>query len=144
MNVSKQSVNHSKQKKADTLPSRLSYSFGKQQRLLNAAQYSAVFNDAPIRASHPNFLILANLSQSTLPRLGLVIAKKNVRHAVNRNRIKRVARETFRLQQHNLPTIDAIVLARRGADDVPQDQLPAIFNGLWKRIIKRARAHSST
>lgn len=144
MNVSKQSVHHSKQKKADTLPTRPSFCFGKRQRLLNAADYSAVFNDAPIRASHPNFLVLAKISPSAVPRLGLVIAKKNVKHAVNRNRIKRVARETFRLQQHNLPTIDAIVLARRGADDVPQDQLPAIFNGLWKRIIKRARAQGST
>ena len=143
MNVSEQGSSNPTQKKADTLPSSPTYRFGKQQRLLNAADYSAVFNDAPIRASHPNFLILARTNASAQAKLGLVISKKNVRHAVNRNRIKRIARETFRLQQHNLPTIDAIVLARRGADTVPQDQLATIFNGLWKRIIKRANAHTS-
>lgn len=143
MNISEQGCNKPDQVEADTLPSRPTFKFGKQQRLLNAADYSAVFNDAPIRASHPNFLILARVNNSAQAKLGLVIAKKNVRHAVTRNRIKRVARETFRLQQHNIPTIDAIVLARRGADAIPQDQLSTIFNGLWKRIIKRAKANAS-
>lgn len=143
MNVSKQGSSNPNHKKADTLPPRPTFSFGKQQRLLKAAEYSAVFGDAPIRASHPNFLILARANCAAQAKLGLVIAKKNVRHAVGRNRIKRAARETFRLQQHNLPAIDAIVLARRGADSIPQDQLSAIFNGLWKRIIKRAKAQAS-
>lgn len=143
MNVSEQGSSNPKQQKADTLVSCPTYRFGKQQRLLNAADYSSVFNDAPIRASHPNFLVLARPNHAAHAKLGLVVSKKNVRHAVNRNLIKRVARETFRLQQHNLPAIDAIVLARRGADAVPKDQLAAIFNGLWKRIIKRAKAQTS-
>lgn len=143
MNVSEQGSSSSKHKKADTLTPRPAFRFGKQQRLLNAADYSAVFDDAPIRASHPNFLILAKAHSGSQAKLGLIVAKKHVRHAVKRNRIKRIARETFRLQQHKLPAIDAIVLARRGADAIAQDQLSVIFNGLWKRIIKRARTHNS-
>lgn len=144
MNVSKQGSSDPKQKIVDTLPSPQNhFRFNKQQRLLNAEAYSCVFNDAPIRASHPNFLILARFNDSDQARLGLVIAKKHIKRAVGRNCIKRVARESFRLQQHKLPTIDAIVLARRGADSVPQDELSAIFNGLWKRIIKRAKTQSS-
>jgi ribonuclease P protein component len=114
------------------------FAFGKNRRLLNSSDFSRVFNEAPYRASHPNFLILARPSATGEPRLGLVIAKKNVRLAVNRNRLKRAIRESFRLQQHKLPAIDAIVLARRGADTLPPSDLQQVLDGLWKRVAKKA------
>jgi ribonuclease P protein component len=143
LNVSEQDSCNPNQNKAETPNPSVCYRYGKHQRLLTAKDYSAVFNNAPIRASHTNFLFLACKNATASARLGLVISKKTVRHAVNRNTIKRTARETFRLQQHNLPMIDVIVLARRGADTVPKDQLISIFNGLWKRIIKQAKAPTS-
>ncbi len=117
-----------------------SFAFTKKQRLLNKHDFSPVFDNAPIRASNQHLLILSrfNDDKHTQARLGLVIAKKHIRHAHARNRIKRFARETFRLQQHKLPPIDAIVLARKGADTLTNQQLQQAFNGLWKRIIKRA------
>ncbi len=139
MTVSLQSPTDSEQNEADTSPPQR-YQFRKNQRLLNQALFSAVFADAPIRASHPNFLILARLNTTGVARLGLVIPKKHVRKANQRNQIKRIARETFRKEQHKLPAIDAIVLARRGAEIVPRQQLTSLFTGLWKRITKRASA----
>ena len=97
-----------------------------------------MFDGAVLRAAHPNFLLLTR--PSAHPRLGLVIGKKHVRRAHDRNLIKRVARECFRLRQHQLPPVDAIVLARRGADQLGAMELCSIFNGLWKRIEKRARS----
>lgn len=132
---------NSKQDEADTSPPKR-FHFRKQQRLLNQNDFSVVFSDAPIRAAHPSFLILARPNDLGTARIGLVVAKKHVRRANQRNQIKRVARETFRYQQHNLPPIDAIVLARRGADSVPREQLNSLFTGLWKRIIKRANAET--
>lgn len=44
-----------------------------------------------------------------LARLGLVIPKRSVRHAVNRNTIRRWAREAFRHRQHDLPTTDIVL-----------------------------------
>jgi len=127
----------------------LSKSFGKNLRLLNASDFKAVFDDAPIRASHQHLLILSRTNNSgtaqdpnyptTTPRLGLVIAKKNVRLAVERNRIKRIARETFRLQQDKLPGVDAVVLARRGLDSLNNIELHQLFNKQWSRIIKKAK-----
>ncbi len=115
-----------------------SLGFTKALRLLNAADYTSVFDDAPIRASHPAFLILSRPNSLPHPRLGLIIAKKHVKKAHQRNAIKRIARESFRHQQHKLTSIDAIVLARRGADNFSAAELRKIFNGLWKRINKRA------
>lgn len=122
-----------------------SFAFGKNRRLLNSSDFTAVFNDAPYRASHPNFLILARSSSTGQPRLGLVVAKKHVRLAVKRNQIKRMIREGFRLQQHKLPPIDAIVLARRGANTLPKNDLQQILDGLWKRVAKKAhKANQAT
>ena len=120
-----------------------SLSFPKSLRLLNAKDYSSVFDDAPIRAAHPQVLILSRLNSHSTPRLGLIVAKKNLRLAVSRNRFKRCVRESFRLKQHQLPEIDAIVLARRGADKLTGDDLSQILNGLWKRIAKQAAKHSA-
>lgn len=115
-----------------------SRAFSKTLRLLNASDYQSVFDDAPFRASHKHILILARPGNSESPRLGLVIAKKNIRHAVQRNRVKRIARETFRHQQDNLAGIDAIVLARRDLDQLDNKALHKLFNQQWQRIIKKA------
>lgn len=112
--------------------------FTKQQRLLEAKEFSALFADAPIRASHPCFLLLCNFNSTEQARLGLVIAKKQIKKSHDRNRLKRLIRESFRLQQHKLPLIDAIVLARKGADALSNSEIQVILHGLWKRISKRA------
>lgn len=44
-----------------------------------------------------------------LARLGLVIPKRSVRHAVRRNVIRRWAREAFRQRQHCLPMTDIVL-----------------------------------
>ncbi|WP_082859155.1 ribonuclease P protein component [Microbulbifer sp. Q7] len=118
---------------------RSDFAFAKPLRLLNAAQYRAVFDSAPVRAAQPQFLILARPNDLGHPRLGLVIAKKHVRNATDRNRIKRIARETFRLRQHTLFPLDAVVLARAGAGELDNAALAKIFDKLWRKLDQRAR-----
>lgn len=116
--------------------------FQKSLRLLNASDYQSVFNDAQFKASHQHLLILSRSNTASnpdgTPRLGLVIAKKHIRLAVQRNRIKRILRETFRHHQQELAGIDAVVLARRGLDQLDNAQLHKLFNKQWARIIKKA------
>ncbi|MFV8782901.1 ribonuclease P protein component [Microbulbifer sp. SA54] len=119
--------------------SRSDFAFGKPLRLLNASHYRVVFDDAPVRAAHPQFLILARPNGLDHPRLGLVIAKKHVRHACSRNRIKRIARETFRLQQQQLYPLDAVVLARPGAGELDKAELAKVLQKLWRKLDQRAR-----
>ena len=107
-------------------------SFGKSRRLLTAADYSRVFDNAEARASHRNLLLLARRNQGPENRLGLVIAKKNVRLAVERNRIKRLAREFFRTQENEAPTLDVVLLARRGIDLLDNADLSSILQQQWQ------------
>lgn len=117
------------------------FRFSKNQRLLNSSAFTPVFDDPSLKVFHPNFLILAKFNQQDHPRLGIVVAKKNIRLAVKRNRTKRLIRETFRNKQHHLPPIDAIVLARRGSDELSNETVMEILDGLWRRTAKMAKKH---
>ena len=123
------------------------YRFRKPLRLLNSNDYTTVFHEAAFRISHKNFLLLARLNQSALPRLGLIVAKKNIRRAVQRNRIKRLSRETFRLQQSLLTGVDVILLARSGMDELENNELIQLLNKQWsalqRKVIKnREKQHA--
>ena len=71
------------------------------------------------------------------PRLGLAIATRTFGTAVARNRIKRLARESFRLNQHHLPPVDVTVSARDAARRAPPKDLRASLEKHWKNITQR-------
>ena len=117
--------------------SRTAASFGKSRRLLKAADYKQVFDHNEARASHRYFLLLAKTAPGKQQRLGLVIAKKNVRLAVQRNRVKRIVRETFRLLPDNDPPLDMIFLARRGVEQLDKRQLSSILREQWHKLTRQ-------
>ncbi|MET0355601.1 MAG: ribonuclease P protein component [Cellvibrio sp.] len=117
--------------------------FTKSMRLLNSSDFQCVFDDAPLRTSHQHFLFLARQNELNRPRLGLVIAKKNIRLAVDRNRMKRLIRETFRAKQQQLAGIDVIVLARKGMNDVANIQLIEQLNKQWQGLIRKLQKAKS-
>lgn len=42
-------------------------------------------------------------------RLGMVIGKRQFKRAIDRNRMRRIIRETFRLYSPDLPAVDVVV-----------------------------------
>lgn len=114
------------------------HSFTKACRLLTAKDYSHVFGKPDIRLGSPCLLILAKPS-STTSRLGLVVAKKQIRLANRRNRVKRLARESFRHQTFKKP-VEVVVLVRHGANDMDNKQLLSLLNKQWQRLNKKLAA----
>jgi ribonuclease P protein component len=94
------------------------YKFPASSRLLTSQDFSAVFDSNDLRSSKPSLLFLAKLNQRGFNRLGIVVSKKNIPRAVDRNRLKRSIRESFRrnMSEQSLldgaNSLDVIVLAR--------------------------------
>lgn len=122
----------------------MKHAFGKSLRLLCSSDFQAVFDNAPFRASHQFFLILARPNGLDHPRLGLVMAKKHLSLAVARNRFKRLVREQFRLQQQDFSGLDVIVLSRKGLAELDNPQFVAQFQQQCQRIFKKARQAGET
>ena len=111
--------------------------FGKKLRLLDAADFQAVFKNARYKVSCRTLLVLAIDNQLPVARLGLVVGKKNVKLAVQRNRIKRLIRESFRSRQQALAGLDIIVLARAGLGDQDNAMIHQSIDTLWSDLIQR-------
>lgn len=112
------------------------FSYPRESRLLTPRHFSHVFEQA-IPAVSPTITLLARPNDANRPRLGVTIPKKKVKLAVDRNRIKRRIRESFRLTAHNLPNVDIIVIGKHGINDLDNDQLFIHLEKLWRRITKR-------
>jgi len=110
-------------------------SFPRARRLLTSHDFSRVFGGDNHRASTRYALLLAKSSASDHSRLGLVIAKKNIRLANQRNRVKRVIREFFRCHPP-AKHLDLVFLARKGLGDLSNDQIRSQLQELWRKLDK--------
>jgi ribonuclease P protein component len=112
------------------------FGFPHQLRVKKPIEYKNVF-DKPVKSTDSFFTLLAISNSYGYPRLGLAIAKKNIRKAVTRNLIKRVIKESFRLQQHRLINFDVVVLARRDAGATPPALLKKSLDKHWLKLVNK-------
>ncbi|HVV69917.1 MAG TPA: ribonuclease P protein component [Gammaproteobacteria bacterium] len=112
--------------------------FPRLHRLKSATEFKQVFRCAK-RYSTQYITVYSCPNNLGFPRLGLSISKKHIRNATDRNRIKRVARETFRLNQTNLGNKDIVVVAYKGADSLSKPQQQQRFQDLWKRLSTQSK-----
>lgn len=110
----------------------MTLTFPRELRLLTPSNFQFVFQQPHSVGSH-QLTILGRKNTLTYPRLGLIVAKKVAKRACDRNRIKRFARESFRLQQHNLLTMDYIVIAKKGIVLMDPAELHILLDRLWVR-----------
>ncbi|MCS2148675.1 MULTISPECIES: ribonuclease P protein component [Scandinavium] len=111
--------------------------FPRELRLLTPNHFTFVFQQ-PQRAGTPQITILGRLNSLGHPRIGLTVAKKNVKRAHERNRIKRLTRESFRLRQHELPAMDFVVLVKKGVADLDNRAITEALEKLWRRHCRLA------
>jgi ribonuclease P protein component len=117
--------------------------FTKQQRLLKAADYGAVFEAADFKVSAPALLILARDTRHDQARAGLVVSKKNAGCSVSRNRIKRLLRETFRKRAAAFVALDLVFMARPGLSHMDNPAIITLAETLLDELARKAaRAQS--
>ena len=114
--------------------------FSRQSRLLKAAEFKSVFQQA-IRSGDESFRILARINGIQQHRLGMAVSKKACARAVDRNRIKRVIRESFRKQLANQTSeraLDFVILPTAIAKDQSNKALDESLSAHWQRLIRKA------
>lgn len=102
-------------------------------RLRGARQFERVFARGR-RSADDCFTVIAAGNDASGARLGLAIAKRRVPKAVDRNRIKRIVRESFRHRIAELPAVDIVVLARSGVACRGNAELFASLDRHWRRL----------
>lgn len=108
------------------------FGFDKGSRLLKKVEYDFVFSQAD-RIGTPEFVILYRDNSLGHARLGLTLSKKVVAKAHDRNRLKRLLRETFRLNKQ-LPAIDLVILAKHGVAKVPSSTIVKNLSKSWNKL----------
>ncbi|MGB0494807.1 MAG: ribonuclease P protein component [Kangiellaceae bacterium] len=107
--------------------------FPRDLRLINAKQYSRVFEKAN-KIHNKAFTLLARKNELNHARLGLVIAKKNVKFAYQRNFIKRQLREYFRRHLKTFGNYDLVLLTRRDIASLSKKDIINNRNKLFQRF----------
>ena len=132
-------------------------------RLIKPIEFKRVFRNSMV-SSDRCFKVLARRNEGACSRLGMAVSRKVDRHAVGRNRIKRVIRESFRqtfeavvselavseavdqyqtgsnagaVIEGNCPAIDFVVLPRRQAATICNQQLFQSLNAHWSRLAQQ-------
>ncbi len=85
-------------------------------------------------------LLLARRNAFDSGRLGLVIPKKHLRRAVDRNVVKRIAREMFRHRQEAFVGLDVVLLVKGKFDgETLKTQICHELAPLWDQLLNKVR-----
>ena len=145
------------------MPISKSYSLGKSERLKSRKQIGILFESGkkitqfPIRllyrteasGQHP----LSELSKQKKGEIkaGFTVSSKNFPRAVDRNRIKRLTREAYRLQKKDLEadilktgTVLHLFFIYTGMEIVPYKEISARVNQLLGKLMKLTNEFNSS
>ena len=106
------------------------FKFPKSHRLLTREAFDRVFEQKCSAADH-RLIVYAAPNDLDHARVGLVVSKK-VGNAVARNNWKRLLREAFRLNQHDLPTSHDYIL-------LPRKDVEPELNALQRSLLQVAK-----
>ena len=103
------------------------------QRIREKKDYDVVFNERK-RLFGRHFVIYHKKNQLTHARLGIIVSKRNVRYAVDRNVLKRMLKESFRLCQKTLKKTDIVVVVKKQPKPVNKKELQQCIKQLLTKL----------
>ena len=109
-------------------------SYSKQNRIPNRLDFKKTMSTGFV-LKKKGFSIFFAKSKNHTPRLGISVAKRNVKKSVQRSFLKRLVRESFRLHKRSLLGLDVVVLVKREfADSKLFFELNSIFENFENKF----------
>ena len=109
--------------------------FTSKNRLNRPVQYQKVFR-SPCRSADDYLLVIARKNNIDHSRLGLAISRKRVKKATTRNKLKRIIRESFRLNKNLLTGLDIVVITHKPLREIDTRKIAESIRRHWQRLIK--------
>jgi ribonuclease P protein component len=115
----------------------LLFTFPACARIKKPSEFDHLFKSAQFRLRSGPIRLIAAPSAVGCARLGLVVGKRHLKRAVDRNQIKRVIREAFRRRRSSLPDVDVVVqLASVATATQVHDAFELLLTELSQRIAR--------
>lgn len=120
------------------------YTFNKKEKLCSKIQIEKLFSEGKSLVTNRFRLLYLETTSVIQPQVRVLIAvpKRNIKHAVNRNRMKRLIREAYRLNKHKLTEMYAaagkdcnIAFLFTGKACISQQETAAAIFDLLNRLI---------
>lgn len=105
-----------------------------ENRLVGSIEFRSVFGHH-LKYRDRNWIILFRGNDRLIARLGMAITKKNVRKAVQRNRLRRIIREAFRIRKDLLTGLDIVVLVSYSINTLTRKEQATTLGNLFDKLI---------
>ena len=103
--------------------------------LVGKDDFDEVFNNSSQNVSSENFRVLILITNDTF-RMGMILPKKNIKLAVNRNYLKRIIRN-FSIDVFAESKVSLVVVSKKRILDFKKDKLRREIKTLFLNLIKK-------
>ena len=112
--------------------------FPKAEKLCNYHRIQALFREGRSIKKYPLKLLYLPVDKSITPtQLLISVPKKKLKKAVDRNRIKRLIRESYRMEKHQLSSVDrsfSLAIIYMGQELTTYNQIRPLVAALLKQL----------
>ena len=116
------------------------YTYGKDEKLKRRKLINEIFETGESFPNYPFrvFYKVMDFEVDVKAQVGVSVSKRNFKHAVDRNRIKRLMREAYRLNKHTLTqnieqqVVVMIIYTQR--KELPLDLIKSKMNSTLKKL----------
>ncbi|MCK5781134.1 MAG: ribonuclease P protein component [Flavobacteriales bacterium] len=118
------------------------FTYNKEDKLKSTKVISSIFSSGSSFSSYPFrvFYKEMELPKDVPVQIGVSVSKRNFKHAVDRNRIKRLMREAYRLEKYtlldNLDAKLAIMIVYTQRKELPFDLIKSKMNSTLLKLVK--------
>ena len=118
------------------------FSFGKKDKLKSKKTIENLFREGKSISVYPLRLVYlqTDFEDNVMTKTGVSVSKRNFKNAVDRNRIKRLIREVFRLNKHqyfnNISTQYAFMILYIGNDKPTFELTNSAMDKLFDKFLK--------